>query len=174
MSLMDMEPRQSPFPRSRSAVILLVGVLNALLVTFASAASYALISGAWIERRSMTVGVGAAQKIESSLHLSLWELTKAVLWLSPLTAIACGWFGLLAGLIGGAFMCLRGPRVTSRRLLIETSILGLPLACLFPPLDAWINRPWGPALVLYLLALVLGPVCAFICALAFRQRCRLP
>jgi hypothetical protein len=177
VSLIVMEfPRPLP-PKSTFALILQVGIFNALLATLMAAAAYALVSGAWIERRSTTVGIGAAQKVESSLHLTTWELTKAILWLSPFAVVSCGWFGLLAGLIGGAFMCLRGPRVTSRRLLIETSILGLPLACLFPFCDTWVNGRGGIGLpypaALYLLAVVLGPVCAFICALAFRQRCRL-
>jgi hypothetical protein len=174
VSSMDMELRRPLFPKSPFKLILQVGVLNSILVTFTSAAAYALINGAWIERRSITVGIGAAQKIESSLHLSPWALAKAILWLSPLTAITCGWFGLLAGFIGGVFMCLRGPRVTTGRFLIEISLLGLPLACLFPVLDALVNGP-GTLLPhgLFLLVVVSGLLCAFICALVFHQRCRL-
>lgn len=176
VSAIDMELPRPLRPKPTFALILQVGIFNALLATLLAAAAFALISGAGIEPRGVTIGIGTAQKIEWSSHFSPWELTKAVLWLSPIAAISCGPFGLLSGFVGGAFMCLRGPRVSSaKRFLVETSILGLPLAFLFPFCDAWVNG--GPSTLAlglpYLLAIVLGPVCAFICALAFQQRCRL-
>jgi hypothetical protein len=168
-----MEPPRPLFPRSPFALILRVAALNAVLVIFTSAAAYALISGAGIEWLWLTVGSGATQHGERSFYLNPWQFAKAACWLLPLTTIACGWFGLLTGLIGGAFICLRGPRISSARLLIETSILGLPLACFFPILDARISGSSDAAYYpLLLLVAFLGPVCAFICALVFHQRCR--
>jgi len=146
---MDVERRRRFFSRLLFAIIVQTGVLNALLATLASAAAVAMISGAWIELRSITVGSGAAPRSETSWHLIPWELPKAIPWLMPFTAFYCAWFGLLAGFIGGAFMWLRGPHVASRRFRIETSALGLLLACVFPPLDAWIHgSPFYP-LALY-------------------------
>ena len=72
-------------------------------------------------------------------------------------------------------MYFRGQRVRStRRFLVETSVLGLFLACLFPIFDAWMNRKQGASYLAFggadLLAPVLGSLCALTCGAVFRRQ----
>jgi hypothetical protein len=168
VSVIDMEPRRSLFPKSPFTVILQVGFLNALLVTFTFTVAYALISGAGIEPRTVTTGFGSAH---GDVHLSPLEFISAVLWLSPIAAVSCGMLGLLAGCIGGTFMCARARYISAKRFRVETSLVGVTLACLFVLCDILANGKQGsPYTLLYLLAIVLGPVYALISVFIFRQR----
>ena len=100
----------------------------------------------------------------------LLTVLKNAALLSPIAAVACGSYGLLAGTVGGALLTWRRRRVhTIRRLLIESSVAGVVLGFLFPFYDVLVNGPIAHA-DLFILGAPVGLVCAVTCALAFRKR----
>jgi hypothetical protein len=139
-------------------------MVNALLVTLISALVIALLNGAGT---SYNLAPGGRSPILQILGLipNPWEVAKTTVLLCPITAVSCGFFGLLAGLVGATLMSFRRGRVrSSRRYLMETAILGFLLAGLFPVLDGWMNGAQG------FLCMLIGIPCALISALAFRKR----
>jgi len=168
--------RQPENSRYRSlGLIVKAGAFNTVLVTLTATLAIALFSGAGVEDKVVGNGLVAPQQVQSTQSWHPIQFLKAAAWLTPLTAISCGSFGLFAGLAGSSLMYLRARRVRSpRRFVVEAAILGFLLACLFPFFDVWTGQVQGIRDLGYtafdLLAPFFGSLCAFICALVFRKR----
>jgi nitrate reductase gamma subunit len=100
-----------------------------------------------------------------------------VLLLCPITAVSCGLFGAVAGILGGSVLYLRRIRIRSvKRLLLESGVAGLVFGLLYLPVDAAANSPslksFRPSMDprQMTLTLPLAILCAVICALFFRKR----
>jgi hypothetical protein len=112
--------------------------------------------------------LNAVPPLPGTLLPTAWDLAKTTVLLLPMTAVSCGSFGALAGIVGGAFLVLRKPRIHStRRLMIESGIAGFILGLGFPFFDRLVNhytRGWG------ILSAPIGALCAMICAVSFRNQ----
>jgi hypothetical protein len=168
--------RQHEDSRYRSlGLIFKAGVFNALLVTLVAALAIALFGGAGIEDKVVGNGLVAPEHLQHKRSWRPIQFLKAAAWLFPFTAIACGSFGLFAGLAGSGSMYLRARRVRSPwRFAVEATMLGFLLACLFPFFDVWTGQVQSVRDLAYtavdLQAPLFGSLCALICALVFRKR----
>jgi hypothetical protein len=96
------------------------------------------------------------------------DAAETALLLLPITAVSCGTFGLLAGIVGGTAIYLRRRRVhSSKRLLVESAISGFLMSCLFPFFDAAVNSLFLRSFQLWVIPgqIILYPVLGIPCAL---------
>jgi H+/Cl- antiporter ClcA len=136
--------------------ILKAGALAAFLATAASALLIATL-----------IGVGPMQ---GTTPPTVLDILRAAFWLTPITAVSCGSFGFLAGIAGSALLDWRRRRIRStRRLVIESGIVGFVLGFSFLFFDAVVN-PRSHGAMQALLSAPVGMGCAVLCALAFRGR----
>jgi|HubBroStandDraft_2_1064218.scaffolds.fasta_scaffold338459_1 hypothetical protein len=136
--------------------ILKAGTLAAFLATAASALLIATL-----------IGVGPLQGTTSPTVL---DILRATFWLTPITAVSCGSFGFLAGIVGSALLDWRRLRIRStRRLLIESGIVGFVLGFMFLFFDGAVN-PRSLSFSEIILSAPTGMCCALLCALVFRRR----
>ncbi len=149
----------SPTENANSLVplVLKVGVLAAFVSTIASALLVALLS--------------ASGPIVGTSSPGVLDIARTTLLLCPITAVACGFFGFLGGLAGGGILALRRKQMQStRRLLIESAIIGLILGSVFPFYDELVNRWAYLNRTQIFLSAPAGALCALACAFAFRGR----
>jgi hypothetical protein len=134
--------------------ILKAALLTALLATLASALLIAVSIG--------------LQPIVQTTRPSMWDITKSVLLLLPITGVSCGSYGFLAGLVGVSILKWRKRRIRSTgRLLVESAVTGFMFGLLFPFFDRLLNPPSFSGMQL-LLSAPIGMSCAILCALTFR------
>lgn len=111
------------------AGILRATLFTGILTALAASLGYVLSSGAGIEWDSPPVP-------------NLITVLVSVCLLCPITAVSCGPFGLLAGLVGSVFVLAwrREIRVT-RPFLVNTVTAGLLLAAFYSLPGEWNNWP---------------------------------
>lgn len=135
-------------------LILKMALWSAILATVTSAATFTALN--------------AVRPIVQTLSPTPWDLAKTTVLVLPITAVSFGSFGFLAGLVGGAFLVKRRPRIRStRRLMIESAVAGFILGLGFPFFDRFLNRytaGWA------ILSAPVGMLCAMICAGSFRSQ----
>jgi hypothetical protein len=150
---MDTIPTKS---RSRTSLFVLkVGTLAAVLATLASALEIAVLSA-----------LGPFQSTTSAPNV--WDVTRSTLLLCPITAVSCGSYGLLAGIVGSAILSWRRQRIHStRRFLIESALAGFVFGFFFPLFDRMMNSSSLSGMQALLSAPV-GMSCAILCAVVFR------
>jgi hypothetical protein len=142
--------------RPRTIFILKAGALAAFLATAASALLIVTL-----------IGVGPMQGTTSPTVL---DILRAAFWLTPITAVSCGSFGFLAGIVGSTLLDWRRQRIRStRRLLIESGIVGFVLGFTFLFFDGVVN-PRSLNSMAIILSTPVGVCCALVCALVFRRR----
>lgn len=145
------EPRTKTRP---FVFILKGGALAALLATLLSALLIAVLS--------------AFQPLTRTGSLGAWDIIKAALLLLPITAVSCGSYGFLAGIVGTSILSWRNARIQStRRLVTESAILGFLLGLLFPLFDGLLNHG-GLNDMQALFSAPTGMCCAILSALALR------
>jgi len=143
--------------RSSVALILRVGALAIALATAISALLIAILSAVNPLYRETT-------------SPSVLEILESAALLCPITAVSAGSFGLLAGISGGAVLRLRKQRIRStKRLLLEASIIGCLLSFLFPFFDRLLN-PTSVNSMYLIMSIPIGVICAVLCAFTFRHR----
>lgn len=149
-------------------LILKAGALNALLLTALSALLIALMNGAGTEALEYRPGVIASSSIRHYVPNPI-ELAKTTVLLCPISAVSYGWFGFVTGLGVAALLSLRRRRIRSnKRLIIEATIFGIILGCLYPVFVSWSGQ-WESPLLLVVFPF-LGGICAAVSAAAFRER----
>jgi hypothetical protein len=164
-----MEQQTAGRPDWPFALILKAGVLNAVLVTVISGFLIALFSGTGTNDpyTGITPGTGIAMEpLARSIWNAIpnqWEVAKATVLLCPITAVSYGFFGLLAGVAGGALAHLRNRHTAARGFAVAVAVAGFLLACV---LLTALNRVHG------MLCVFLGTPSAWICVRAFRKRFR--
>jgi hypothetical protein len=135
-------------------VILKIALWVAILVSVISALLFTVIN--------------AVPPLPRTLLPTVWDLVKTTVLLLPITAVSCGSFGALAGIVGGTFLVLRRRRIHStRRLMIESGIAGFILGLGYPFFDRLLNhyaQGWA------ILSAPVGLICAMICAASFRNQ----
>jgi len=139
--------------------------LNAALATVFSASAIAFFSGTGLEETRETAGGWPRPWAIPNLP----ELTRAVILLCPITAVAYGSYGLASGFGVGVLLWTRRRTVRSAwQLLGDVTIVGFLWGVSFMLFDGFMNPYSSPAS--HLLAMTAGVPCAPICALAFRKR----
>jgi hypothetical protein len=146
-------------------LMLKVGVISAFLATTTSALSIAVLSG-------LPLGPGSGQ----TGGPGVLDILRAALLLCAITVVSCGSYGFLAGVAGSQWLLLRKRRIHStKRLLVESSLVGFFLGVLFPWFDGFVN--WhrfgfgigGTSVIQLIFCPLLGLTCALVCALVFRK-----
>jgi hypothetical protein len=134
--------------------ILKAGAFAALLAALTSACLIAVMS--------------ALQPIVHTTPLSVWDVVKATFLLLPITLVSCGSYGFLAGIIGTLLLKRRRVRIrSSKRLLVESAVVGFILGFPFPVFDRLMNPPSLNGMQM-LLSAPIATVCAVLCAMTFR------
>lgn len=141
--------------RTRSlAFILKAGTFAALLATLISALLIAVLS--------------TLQPLVQTTPLKVLDVIKATILLIPITVVSYGSYGFLAGVLGISILKWRKSRIRStRRLVVESAVVGFILGFLFPLFDRLMNPPslWGEQVLFFAPT---GVCCAILCALTFR------
>lgn len=151
------EPTRPASGHAAAEFIVKAGLLAAVLATVVSALLIVVLSAATPPERDTT-------------SPSVFEMAKTAILLCPITAVSCGPFGLLSGLLGSALLSLRKRRIRSiRRLLIEAGIIGLLFGFLFPFFYHLVSQSYINGMQALFSAPV-GALCALLCAAALRRR----
>lgn len=151
------EPTRPASGHAAAEFIVKAGLLAAVLATVVSALLIVVLSAATPPERDTT-------------SPSVFEMAKTAILLCPITAVSCGPFGLLSGLLGSALLSLRKRRIRSiRRLLIEAGIVGFVLGFFFPFFDRLVSQSYANGFQM-LLSAPAGTLCALFCAVLFRHR----
>lgn len=103
-------------------IVVKAGLVTGLLVTLVSALVFALISGA-----------GTDSEAVGFTFPNLLEVSKAAILLCPITAVSCGFPGLIVGIAGAAVAFRkRGEFQVTSRFLFKSVMVGLLLAAFWP------------------------------------------